>query len=253
MNLAHLQQNRFNQIASRFQQLNEALVLYAPEKTSTNTGILVLHAVVKNGTKANLITNLNWLSEIQHIAFHYLRVSNGRRIVFSDGVFCEIYLHEPKDLTLDAMPGWHNQWQRPEFQSNLYPNTELANIDQNREWLIGELLTSIIIGLRAYSHGERLSAFQSIQQNSLTYLLKLTILLKSQSMVAKEEVQEEDLVNWETHFPELKQHLPEFAAGYERTPESSVHMLRYLESKLPINYFIKDQILNLAESCQQPE
>lgn len=247
MNLEHLQANRFRQIVNRFQQLNDALAIFSSQSSPTSKDILVLHAVVATEASADLINDLSWLSEIQHIAFHYQRANNGVRVVFSDGVFCELYLHEPQHLQPELAANWKLDWQLSGHRLAGFPDVQIQTDEPNRDWLAGELLTNLVIGLRAFVKGEKFSAFLSIQQQSVTYLLKLV------NLIQDKHIPEEIVEDWELRFPELKEHLPHFAAGYTQSPESSVQILRYLESLLPINHFIKDQILNLAESCQKPE
>ena len=60
MNLEHLQENRFRQIVSRFQQLNDALAILAPIQSVTSKDMLVLHGVVNTNTSNDLIDDLSF-------------------------------------------------------------------------------------------------------------------------------------------------------------------------------------------------
>ena len=125
MNLEHLQENRFRQIVSRFQQLNDALAILAPIQSVTSKDMLVLHGVVNTNTSNDLIDDLSWLREVQHIAFFYLRAENGVRVVFSDGVFCELYLHEPQDLQSELPPDLQLNWQLSGYKLAGFPNIQV--------------------------------------------------------------------------------------------------------------------------------
>ncbi|UAA39754.1 hypothetical protein KIH87_05185 [Paraneptunicella aestuarii] len=250
----NLQDNRFTQIVQRFAELPQALKLYSPALISSpakQDEIMVLHGIVAADKKYSLLDNLSWLSEVQHIAYSYRRNQNGHRLLFSDGIFCELYLHGDEQLQPGPAPNhFPVVWQNEEYSS-----TNMPFFDQNCETsapapLVGELLTNIIIGLRRFARGEKYLAFTNIQQNALQHLLSL-IQLWQQEKASSEELRQQklSLKNIESRYPDLATQLPTFCAGYENSPDSAIAMLTYLEGYLPINHFVKDQILNLANGC----
>src|ERR1035438_7712414 len=47
-------------------------------------------AIVEDGHKQRFIQNLNWLSAVCPIAYHFQNTPDGHKLLFSDGVFCEL-------------------------------------------------------------------------------------------------------------------------------------------------------------------
>ena len=256
----NLQNSRFTQIVQRFSELPEALKLYSPTPesiTNPNDEILVLHGIVNADSKFPLLDNLAWLSEVQHIAYSYRRNPNGHRLLFSDGIFCELYLYSDNQLQPGPAPNYYPQV----WHNNSYSSTDMPHFDQSCEGgkpapLVGELLTNIIIGLRRFARGDKYLAFTNVQQTALNHLLTLVELWQPESSSTESESGETETEsnsepNLESKYPELAEHLPTFCGGYNNTPESAIAMLGYLENFLPINHFVKDQIFNLANTCQK--
>lgn len=244
---------RLEQVVSAYSQLPQAIALFRPLSNETfsrdsDEGI-ILQGVVKKGSKYALLDNLSWLSTVQHIAFAYPRSKDGYRVLFSDGVFCDFSLHEKKEL-LDTMPDDKTLlWSESGFNKGLAVPEMRSDIDTEQpNWLLGEMLTNMIIGLRRFAQGEKLSAYECIQQNALSKLISLILLWHPESQ-GKMPTQDQSRFI-EQHFPDLKPYLGEFGAGYEHSPDSALAMLDYIERYLPVNHFMKDQILNMAKVCR---
>src|SRR5512139_486367 len=55
-------------------------------------------AIVETGYKRRYIDNLDWLSDIAPIAYHFLNSPDGYKLLFADGFFCEFAVFEPQEL-----------------------------------------------------------------------------------------------------------------------------------------------------------
>lgn len=259
MKLSVLQEQRLQQLIQHLSQHSGIEALLAPNTriySQQNAGDLpdpafitpTLVAISTQEHKPTLLHEVSWIREVQHVAYHYLRSADSLRVLFSDGVICDFYCYTNQELEA-AKPinqcEWHVFWHAQNNDVKHYPNQNYNDVAATKDALTGELLTMLMLGLRMFSQGQKLTAFHLVQHQALNNLIRL----KSVLPVAQEALFESPQP-WESHAPEFEEYLPQFAAGLTQTPESSVAMLNYVESIMPVNYFIKDQILNLADACQ---
>lgn len=244
-----LQQNRAAQIISRFEQQNHAVALLTPTSSCPSLpglDLLSFHGVLANYDAPLLDQQLNWLSEVQHVAYQYQRSKNGKRMVFSDGVFCDFYLYSPDQLSQANADNWQLEWCASSDAIPAYPVSASETFENRTEWLLGELLTNLTLGLRHFAQNEKLAAFQCVQQNALNHLCTLMLRCQQQSAQAMRDT------TWEALANEQGCNMAEFASGYEHSPNAAQAILKHLESMHCINHFVKDQILNLIASCLKP-
>ncbi|MCY7296159.1 hypothetical protein [Alteromonas sp. a30] len=240
-----LQQTRSTQIISHLTALSATQALLTRKPPSTSTGIKLLHFHVINtpDKTAQYFENSAWLNEVQHIAYQYQRAKNVKRVLFSDGILCDLHLHSSTELCDHSRSQWNVVWEKPGYQLTAYPSHSLPCLETQTEWLLGELLTHLTLGLRCFANGEKLAAFQCIQQRSLNHLLTLLALKHFP------EKYHDSTFNWEQHFPELAGKLNQLAPGYEASPEAAQSIIEHLSQLHNFNHFIKDQILNLISAC----
>jgi len=259
MKLSVLQEQRLQQLTQHLSQHSgiEALLTpntqlssgedaTEPSEPSQLTPTLV--AIATHDQKPRLLHEVSWIREVQHVAYHYQRSSNSVRVLFSDGVICDFYCYTNQELeTVKPINQceWHLFWHANNTQVKHYPHQSYDDVAATKDALTGELLTMLVLGLRLFSQGQKLAAFSLVQHKALLNLIKLKSILP-----ANQQVSADTQHPWETHAPAFDEYLPQFAAGFTRTPESAMTMLSYVESLMPVNYFIKDQILNLADACQ---
>jgi lincosamide nucleotidyltransferase B/F len=101
------------------------------------------------------------------------------------------------------------------------------------EWLLGEILTNLYVGLMRLRRGERLSAQRFIQRYAVDSVMQLCSLIEPPLLVA------EDLFDrsrrFEQRFPHIAHHLPRFLQGYDHSAESAIAILEFLEWHFPVN------------------
>lgn len=259
MKLSVLQEQRLQQLTQHLSQHAGIEALLAPntqiasdqdacDQSEPTHLTPTLVAIAWQEHKARLLHEVSWIREVQHVAYHYKRSSNSLRVLFSDGVICDFYCYTNQELEAVKPINqceWHLFWRAKNTRVKHYPHQSYDDVAATKDALTGELLTMLVLGLRLFSQGEKLAAFSLVQHKALHNLIKLKSILPASQQVATDTQQP-----WESRAPEFDEYLPQFAAGYTRTPESAMTMLSYVESRMPVNYFIKDQILNLADACQ---
>ena len=256
---------RLGQITEIIAMQPQAMAIISPHECTKSTSIkdndcdICLVVLVENGSEAELLKDTRWLADIQHIAYEFKRSPGHFRFLFSDGVFCDFTVLEEQNLELDKLAACQVLWQKETTSTPLVSHVEFLQndrtINKHEEscWLLGEFLTNLLIGLRRYSKGDKLSAFYLIQHNALSQLLELVGKWENgPKRVAANDANGNsafgsDEESFESSYPQLVPLVEEFALGYDRSPKSAFAMLQYAEQHDTINYFIKDQIINLIK------
>lgn len=254
MNIKSLVQGRLEQIQQQVSSLPHVHELrlsdhaYLQHPMHSNDCDLHFVLLVDSGFQSRFIDCLSWLTEIQHIAFKYRHVENGYRFLFSDGIYCEFTVEELKfGESADSV----NLTTRQTEVATLRPGGQLSATDvdegQDEEWLLGEMLTNLLIGLRRFNRGDRLSAFYCIQHHALSSLLELLVQWEV-SQTKQKRLAKGDIC-FEQSYPHARNQVASFAMGYDKSPQSASAMLEYAEQHHNLNYFIKDQILIQIKSA----
>lgn len=270
-------------IEERLEQINETisaqpqiLAIIRPHENGNPCSIkdndcdIRLVVLVATGNEEKLLQNIRWLADIQHIAYEFKRSPGHFRFLFSDGLFCDFTVTEEQNLDISDLPQGQILWQKDVAKTDYKEainvtrrdksTNPIANKHEESCWLLGEFLTNLLIGLRRYSKGDKLSAFYVIQHHALSQLLELVDKWEDKtaikinaapqmcdSCVSKTETSNLEPTSFEANYPQLIPLVEEFALGYDRSPKSAHAMLQYVEQHNTINYFIKDQILNLIK------
>lgn len=232
-------------IQVRVQQMQQAIndhyqTLFAvqTETTPDNQNVQTGQFVVENDVDIALVlksttevshphcTNMQWLAEFQHIAWEFRRSPVHFRFLFSDGIFCDLCFVD-------------NQNQPTSTEHHEFSLFNAKNKHQDKDWILNEFFCNLLIGLRRFNKGDKLSAFFLIQQRALSGLLAL---------VTEQTQQQKHSKSGNNAPHSVTSLLKDFASGYEYSPGSAYAMLQYIELYRDINYFLKDQILNLISS-----
>tara|TARA_R110001583_G_scaffold51161_11_gene159786 strand:- start:17327 stop:18091 length:765 start_codon:yes stop_codon:yes gene_type:complete len=243
---------RLQQIGLSLEHSGQALALLGLGSVGIETerlddfSDLDFFAIVQPGTKMRFIDNLDWLSEINPISYCFRNTVDGYKILSEDGIFYEFAVFEPHELNNIPFSEGRVVWQQPHFDNTcLLPsiNKESAQAG-DIQWLIGEALTNLHVGLCRYHRGERLSAMRFVQQFSLDKLIDLVAQTELAQPGLKDLFVAERRI--EQRYPNFSQHLPEFMQGYNATPQSALAQLRFLESYFEINQAMKEEIKRLC-------
>ena len=203
-------------------------------------------AIVEEGYKQAYLDSLQWLSEIQPIAYSFLNTKDGYKALFEDGIFCEFAVFEPAELKSIPFAAGRIVWKRGDVPDTLSqpPTSPTAESKRTKEWLLGEALTNVYVGLQRDKRGEKLSATRFIQGYAVDRLLELIEYVEN-----AEEVQRDPFVNerrFEQRFPTVASQISTCMQGYEKNPESALAILVFLETHFEVNHAIAKAIRELC-------
>jgi hypothetical protein len=113
------------------------------------------------------------------------------------------------------------------------------------DWLIGEALSNLYIGLERYKRGEKLSAYRFVQVLAVDRILELAKRFEEEQPSFTDPFAGER--RFEERFPGVAKVLPQLMLGYEATQASARNILTLLEQHFEINLRIRQSILDLIQ------
>ncbi len=205
-------------------------------------------AIVKAGYKAQYIENIEWLSSLCPIAFQFRNTRDGYKLLFADGIFCEMAVFEPAELEHIPFGQGKIIWKRDGVEAAIaVPVARLAPQEQQPiEWLLGEALTNLYVGMARVRRGEVLSGTRFIQQYAVDRVLELAPFIEAETDVTADRFANER--RFEQRFPQTGQELPLFCQGYARNRESALAILASLERHWTVNPGIAEAIRGLCRA-----
>jgi hypothetical protein len=203
--------------------------------------------IVEQGYKPSYLNSLQWLSDIHPIAYSFLNTEDGYKVLFRDGIFCEFAVFEINELKNIPFAAGRIVWKRADAPDSLSQPASIptAPTKRSKDWLLGEALTNIYVGLTREKRGERLSAMRFIQAYAVDRLLELAEYVESAN-----EAHRDPFVNerrFEQRFPSLIPQLSTWTQGYEKNGESALAILAFLERHFEVNEAIAEAIRELSD------
>lgn len=166
--------------------------------------------------------------------------------MFADGIFCEMAVFEEHELTkipfAEGRVVWKSKGVQDQIAIPIKKTPERSQKDEH--WLIGESLTCLYVGMERFRRGEKLSAQRFIQHFAVDRVLELTEQSSLTELVFRDPFVIER--RFEKNFPIFSQLLPSFIQGYDKSPESPLSILSFLDQNYSINQVIKKEIINLC-------
>lgn len=249
--------NRLESIADSLQASGHALALIGLGSVGSELERLDQHSdldffvIVEAGHKEPYIHNLDWL-RIAPVAYAFQNTADGYKLLYADGIFCEFAVFEPGELKHIPFSAGRVVWKQPHIEaSTLAPLPKPSSASAGVQWQIGEALTNLLIGLKRFQRGETLSASRFVQHYALDRVLELAQLTEAEQPYLADQFSRER--RFEQGFPELAQRLPSMAQGYQRTPESALAILEFLEAHFEVNGAIAREIRALCAEGQPAE
>jgi hypothetical protein len=192
-------------------------------------------AIVEQGQKWAFIDNLNWLSVICPIAYCFKNSSDGYKLLFEDGIFCEFAVFEQAELEKIPFAAGRIVWKQAWLDDSIAFPVISTPAKQNSptEWLVGEAITNLYVGLGRYRRGEKLSATRFIQNYAADRIVELAARIETEQPAFKDQFASER--RFEQRFPELARQFPDFVRGYDGNIEAALSILRFLESHFEVN------------------
>jgi hypothetical protein len=202
-------------------------------------------AIVEPGSKARFVDQLDWLAGAAPIAWCYRNTVDGWKALFEDGILVEFAIFEPDELAgIPFAPGvvlWH----RPGFDISLcQPQSKPPQAPPGRDWLAGEILSCLFIGLSRWRRGERTAGFRMIQVHAVDHLLDLM----GQTDPGDPAVVPDPFNptrRLEFRWPRASHMVANLMPGLDQCPAAARSILAELSRRHPIPAPIQDAILNL--------
>jgi hypothetical protein len=203
-------------------------------------------AIVESGYKNRYIENLDWLSSLCPIAFHFKNTEDGYKLLFTDGIFCEFAVFEPQKLQSIPFSAGRIVWQRADAPEDLHrPAKESVHAAlRDMNYLIGEAMTNLYVGMGRDKRGEKLSAMRFIQGYAVDRLLELAEYIEPEQNVTRDIFANER--RFEGRHPIIAREMSVWLQGYEHNRESALAILSFLESHFEVNAALANAIRKLC-------
>jgi len=191
--------------------------------------------IVEPSYKRQYLENLDWLSHIAPIAYHFLNTHDGYKLLFADGIFCEFAVFEPDELRNVPFASERTIWKRPDVPDTLPRPTKTVTqpAQRTQEFLVGEAITNLYVGLGRDKRGERLSATRFIQGYAVDRLLELIDYIEPEVNVSRDPFVMER--RFEKRHPTVAREMSAWLQGYDRNRESALAILSFLEKYFEVN------------------
>ena len=204
-------------------------------------------AVVEPGAKERFLQNLDWLAAAHPLAWHFQNTVDGHKALMADGVLCEFAVFEPHELASIPFAPGRVVWKRDDVDACIatprrpMPSPELPG----EEWIVGEALSCLFVGLQRWHRGEKLSAARFVQGHALDRLLELDAWRHPERQAGADPFNRERRL--EVRSAALATELPDLVPGYTHTPAAALAMLDALGRRgAALNPAIVERIRALA-------
>ncbi|MFM2044396.1 MAG: hypothetical protein RLY86_2972 [Pseudomonadota bacterium] len=207
-------------------------------------------AIVKPGEKAGFVQDLWWLRDAAPadapLAWAFRNTADGWKACYADGVFVEMAVFEPAELAAIPFAPGRIVWREDGFDTSLCtPRIAGGFNTTDRDYLLGEILSNLYVGLGRWRRGERLAGMRSIQVYALDNLLRLEALTGPPGTGQADPFAVDRRA--EVQNPDLAPLLPALAGGIDACPEAARAMLDHLAARFhPVSETMRRLILDLA-------
>lgn len=190
--------------------------------------------IARSGYKAALIGDRGWLQAPASLVYQFANTPDGAKALYEDGVFVEYAVFEADELSGIAFADSRVVWASAEFDRALaVPAERRPGEAPPLEWLIGEALTNLYVGMGRFLRGEKLSAYRFIQQYALDRVID--IVCRNDKPAAGSADPFAPDRRFEQRYPVAAHELAAMIQGYERSPASALAILAFLERRAAVN------------------
>ena len=252
-------QDRLASLARELAGRDDALALLALGSVGVETARLDcwsdldFFVLVRDGAKGRYIADLGWLADAHPLAWHFQNTADGHKALMADGVFCEFAVFERHELSRISYAPGRFVWRRDEVEEGLACSRQPLPTRHGPDWLVGEALSNLIVGLQRHARGEKLAAMRMIQVHSLDRVLEF---LEQLSPEAPDSMATRDPFNVdrriEKRSSEIALALPTWAGGYAGSVPAALALLAALEAHAVVPAEVSRHIRNLAAIEARP-
>lgn len=203
-------------------------------------------AIVRPGFKKRFFADLDWLNRVHPVAYAFANTKDGYKLLFADGIFCEFAIFEPAELVNIPFTAGRVVWQSADFDTALLAKPASLKPERSVEWLVGEALTNVYVGLGRFHRGEKLSAARFIQWYAVDRLVELAALLEPAAADGADPF--DGSRRFEDRYGKTAVHLPQFIPGYKNSPAAAQAILEFLDEHFAVNSAMKQAIQALINT-----
>ena len=242
--------DRLDAIGAALAATGDALALLALGSVGVETeridaySDLDFFAIVQPGHKQRFIQQLDWLAA--PIAYSYQNTVDGCKALYADGIFAEFAVFEPDELAPIPFAPGRIVWKVDGFDESLTAPRVRSAPKYALDFLLGEALTNLYVGLGRYRRGEKLAGARLIQVYAVDQVLRLAPYLEPDQPALRDPFADER--RFEARFPAIAVNLPSFVQGYDHSIESARAILGFLDDHFEVNPAIKARILAFCEN-----
>ncbi len=202
--------------------------------------------VVEDGAKQRYLDAIDWLEQLAPLVFSFQNTVDGRKALFTDGIFAEYAVFTLGELQRASYPPGRVVWQRDDAPVGLENAGRIpgASPRETADWQVNEALTNLYVGLQREARGERLGAMRLIQSHAVDRLLTFLELTEHGAPPRQDPFVVER--GAEKRFGAELLPLASFVPGYQRNREAATAMLVWLEARADVDPALAAAIRDLA-------
>jgi len=201
--------------------------------------------VAEDGAKQGYLDSIDWLEALCPVEFSFPNSIDGRKVLFSDGLFAEYAVFTLDELRAASFPPGRLVWAREDAPAGLERSGRQPGPSpyDYPEYHVNEAVTNLYVGLHRDARGERLAATRLIQAHAVDRLLTYLELTTPGSGRQDAFVLERGV---ERRFGPDVLPLSEIVLGYDRNREAALAILDWLEARVDVDRTLAAEIRRLA-------
>lgn len=200
--------------------------------------------IVEDDARRWYLDSIDWLEEVSAVAFSFSNTPDGRKVLFTDGLYAEYAVFTANGVAACASPAGRIVWRRPDAPAGLDAPRHVPTPPPHDDvqWQVNEALTNLYVGLHRDARGETLSATRLIQMHAVDRVLTIAGLQTGgtfqQDVFAVERGAER---RFGANVP-----LASMVPGYARNREAALAILGWLEAHAEANPALARPVRALA-------
>lgn len=201
--------------------------------------------VVDDGAKQRYLDSIDWVEALCPVEFSFPNSVDGRKVLFTDGLFAEYAVFTIDELRAGSFPPGRLVWARGDAPAGLERCGSLPGPSpyDYPEYHVHEAVTNLYVGLHRDARGERLSATRLIQHHAIDRLLTFLELTTPGSPRQDPFALERGV---EKRFGPDVLPLSRIVVGYDRNAEAALVILEWLEARVDVDSTLAAEIRRLA-------
>ena len=132
--------------------------------------------IVETGRQESFRTQLHWLPEHQEIIFSYRETAHGVKVLYRNAHLLEFAVFDLAELSLARINRFRILLDRNALEPQL-TGLQQQSLEESKpadkEWLLGQMLSNLLVGVGRDRRGEKLSAHMFVKSNAVRHLALL--------------------------------------------------------------------------------